>query len=152
MLAVADASVPYAAYYRACHGQSSEPVSQMRLGMSAADLDQVMAEYDESQVACTEALQTVAEGEHEWSREQANALLELWPPLRDATEQIGQGAVEDDQTAIQAATEVRTAASDELAAAQAEFDNSFGGVVDGARNHESSEALLAALQAKLEDS
>lgn len=154
VLTVADASIPFGEYYQACHGQSSDPISQMRLGMSSAELDQVMAEFDQSQVACTEALQSVAEGDHEWSREHAEPLLELWTPVRDATEQVGRAGVANDQAAIQEATETLTAARDELGTAQAEFDEGFRDLIDDdlRSSQESSDALIAALEAKMEES
>lgn len=152
LVALAEAAVPVGDYYQECRGNSSEPVAQMRLGMSSADLDRVLAEYDESQIACTQALEAIADGEHEWSRERAARVLELWAPLRDATEQLGQAAVANDDAAIEEATDLRTAAGDELGTAEAEFQNGFRALFGEIPTQESADALLAALEVKMQES
>lgn len=152
LLTVLEVMPPMSEYFRACHGNSTNPISDMRLGMPETDLDRVLADYDQSQVACTEALEAMADGEHEWPREYAETQLELWPPLREATEQIGRAAVADDRAAIQQATETMTAASDALRNAQAAFENDFRNLTRERPSSESSDALLAALEEKIQES
>ncbi|WP_147915236.1 hypothetical protein [Ruania zhangjianzhongii] len=152
LLAIADAMPSMSQYFGACRGALADPISDMRLGMSRADLDQVMADYDRSRVRCTEVLEAIAGGEHEWMREYAQAQLDLWPPVREATEDVGRAGVVDDRPAIDEATERRTAAIEEFQSAQNEFQAEFRELTKERPSSESSEALIAALEAKMEES
>lgn len=139
-------------YFGACHGNSSDPISDMRPGMSEADLDQVLADYDQSQVRCTEVLEAIGDGEHEWMREYAHTQLDVWPPIREAAEEVGRAAVVDDRPAIEEATERMTAAIEELQTAQHECEAEFGELTEERPSAASSDALLTAPTAKMEES
>lgn len=146
----ADAAIPFGEYFRACHGNQSEPISQMRVGMSSADLGPILKEFDNSQAPCIEELQKLAKSDYEWFREPAQALLERWQPVRDGVEQSGQAGITEDQGDLQAARDVLQKARDDYATAQSELDGSFRYVSDEIKSHDSSEKLLDALKRKIE--